>query len=242
MWDDAKALRNLANALFGIGLLLLFVGTAHYVLRLPVFPLRAAVLTATPERVSAEQVARVVRKELRGNFFTADLGHLRKSLEALPWVRKVSLRREFPWQVEIALEEHSAVGRWNETGLVNSFGEVFMAETEEVLPDFYGPEGTSATVAQQFGEFGKRVAPMQQRIVQISLSPRRAWRIRLEDGMVIELGSEEAAERLAKFVAVYHYALAAQSQVNYVDLRYRNGFAAYLPGGVAKPVPQDANG
>jgi cell division protein FtsQ len=242
MWDDAKALRRLANTLFGIGLLLLLIGVAYYVVHLPIFPLRAATLTAAPERVSAEQVARVVREELRGNFFTADLEHLRQSLEALPWVRKVSLRRDFPWQVQIALEEHRAVGHWNETGLVNSFGEVFSAETDAVLPDFYGPEGTSVTVAQQFGEFSQRIAPMQRPIVQISLSPRRAWRIRLEDGMVIELGSEEAAERLAKFVAVHRYALATSSPVSYVDLRYRNGFAAYLPGGAAQPASRDGNG
>lgn len=227
MWDDAKALRNLANTLFGIGLLLLLVGAAHYVVHLPLFPLRAATLTAAPERVSAEQVARVVREELRGNFFTADLEHLRKSLEVLPWVRTVSLRRAFPWGLEIALEEHQALAHWNETLLVNSHGEVFTAETEEILPDFYGTSGTSAVVTQKFGEYNALLTPLQQQIVQLSLSPRRAWRMKLENGMVIDLGSELTAEKLAQFVSVYRYTLATQ-QVNYVDLRYRNGFAAHI--------------
>jgi cell division protein FtsQ len=82
--------------------------------------------------------------------------------------------------------------------------------------------------------FGDQLEPLQQKVVQISLSPRRAWQLRLNTGMVLELGREQAQERLARFVAVYPYSLASvQRTVNYVDLRYRNGFAVYLPGGVA---------
>ena len=73
--------------------------------------------------------------------------------------------------------------------------------------------------------------PLKQQVVQISLSPRRAWQMRLDSGMVLELGREQAQERLARFVSVYPYSLASvQHTVDYVDLRYSNGFAAYLPG------------
>ncbi|MDP1635554.1 MAG: cell division protein FtsQ/DivIB, partial [Gallionellaceae bacterium] len=68
-------------------------------------------------------------------------------------------------------------------------------------------------------------------IVQLSLSPRYAWQVTLDDGMVIELGRDEMQQRLARFVAVYPYSLAAMARpVRHVDLRYRNGFAVYLPG------------
>ena len=44
--------------------------------------------------------------------------------------------------------------------------------------------------------------------------------------MVLELGREDMQQRLARFVEVYPYSLAAlQDKVKYVDLRYRNGFA-----------------
>jgi cell division protein FtsQ len=67
--------------------------------------------------------------------------------------------------------------------------------------------------------------------VQISLSPRHAWQLRLSNGMALELGREQPQQRLARFVAVYPYSMAPmQRTVSYVDLRYQNGFAAYLPG------------
>jgi cell division protein FtsQ len=289
MWDKPQALRQLANTLLGISLLLALFGTVHYTVHLPVFALNAVQLTAVPQRVDAAQVDQIVRNELSGNFFTVDLEGARKSFEKLPWVRKVNVRRHFPWQLEVELEEHVALAHWNGTELVNTHGEVFAAEcdrvtpeaaprsdevrvsgggvnsaqpkvggglpafdvflagasgthrpppcgeTAQVLPKFIGQPDTAAEVAQMYKTFGDQLAPLKQEVAQISLSPRRAWQLRLNSGMVLELGREQAQERLARFVAVYPYSLASmQHTVNYVDLRYSNGFAAYLPGGVIR--------
>ena len=234
MWDKPQALRQLANALFGISLLLLLFGTVHYAVHLPSFALNAVQLTAAPQRVDAAQIEDIVRNELRGNFFTVDLEATRKAFEKLPWVRKVSVRRHFPWRLEVELEEHVALASWNGDELVNTHGEVFAGETEQALPKFIGEADTAAEVTKMYRAFGEQLAPLKQEVVQISLSPRRAWQLRLSNGMVLELGREQAQERLARFVAVYPYSLASMPRtVNYVDLRYRNGFAAYLPGGMA---------
>ncbi|HAF46011.1 MAG TPA: cell division protein FtsQ [Gallionellaceae bacterium] len=250
MWDNAPLLRSIANALFGISLALVLYGVARYVLQLPVFPLRAVELTAAPQRVPVEALEKVVREKVSGNFFTVDLEQTRQAFEQLPWVRKVSVRRKFPWSLEVEVEEQVVLARWNGTELVNTHGEVFAGEcervmpkasgtrrhppcgeVEQVLPAFIGQPDSSLQVAQMYAELGAVMQPLQQQIVQLSLSPRYAWQVKLDDGMVIELGREEMQQRLARFVAVYPYSLAAMARsVRHVDLRYRNGFAVYLPG------------
>ena len=232
MWDNAPLLRSIANMLFGLSLVLVLYGAARYVLSLPVFPLRAVELTAAPQRVSPEQLERVVRERVRGNFFTVDLEQTRQAFEQMPWVRKVSVRRKFPWSLEVEVEEQVALARWNGTALVNTYGEVFSASSEQTLPAFIGQPDTAAQVAQMYAELNAALQPMQRQIAQISLSPRFAWQVKLDNGMVLELGREQMRERLARFVAVYSYSLAALARpANHVDLRYRNGFAAYLAGG-----------
>lgn len=234
MWDDPQALRKLSNTLLGISLVLVLFGALHFVLHLPVFPLRAVQLSAAPQRVDAAQIAAVARAGVRGNFFTVDLDGVRKSFEQLPWVRKVSVRRQFPWKLEVELEEQMALARWNDTELVNTYGEVFAGATEQVLPKFVGQTDTAVEVMQMYRALGGQLVPLKRKIVQINLSPRRAWQLRLDNGMVLELGRELAQQRLERFVAVYPYSLATlPSAARYVDLRYGNGFAAYLPGGVA---------
>jgi len=234
MWDKPQALRQLANTLFGISLLLLLFGTVHYVIHLPVFALNAVQLTTAPKRVDPAQIGEIVRTQLNGNFFTVDLETTRKAFEKLPWVRKVSIRRHFPWRLEIELEEHEALATWNDTELVNTHGEVFAGETGQVLPRFIGQDDSAAEVARMYKVFGDQLLPLKHEVVQISLSPRRAWQLRLDNGMTLELGREQAQARLSRFIAVYPYSLArVQHSVSYVDLRYNNGFAAYMPGGLA---------
>jgi len=232
MWDNTPLLRGIANTLFGLSLVLVLYGAVRYVLRLPVFPLRAVELTAAPQRVSPELLGKVVHEQLSGNFFTVDLDGARQAFEKLPWVRKVSVRRKFPWSLQVEVEEQVALARWNGKELVNTHGEVFAGSTEQALPAFIGQPDSSAQMAQMFGELSEALQPMKQQIAQISLSPRFAWQVRLDNGMVLELGREQMRQRLARFVTVYPYSLAALPKpASHVDLRYRNGFAAYLPTG-----------
>jgi cell division protein FtsQ len=190
------------------------------------FPLHSVRLDAPPQRVVPEDVLQKVRGEVNGNFFTVDIDSLRASLEQLPWVRSVSIRREFPDRLTVQLEEHQALARWNGASLVNTHGEVFDAQSAEVLPSFVGQDGDSQEIAQRYGEFGGQLQSLNLRVAQIALSPRHAWQLHLSNGMVLELGREEMEQRLARFVEVYPYSLAAlEGSVRYVDLRYRNGLA-----------------
>src|ERR1039457_1504792 len=95
MWDNAPLLRSIANALFVFSVCAVLYGAAYYAAHLPgLFPLRSVRLSAAPQRVDAAEVLQVVRNEVHGNFFTVDIERLRQSLEKLPWVRNVSIRRE----------------------------------------------------------------------------------------------------------------------------------------------------
>lgn len=226
MWDNAHLLRGIANVLFGFSVLLMVYGLLRYVAQLPAFSLHAVVLTATPQRVDVTQLEEVVREQVRGNFFTVDLAETRAAFQQLPWVRSVSVRRKFPWQLEVVLEEHTALARWNKTSLVNTYGELFDAKSDETLPEFSGEQENSLVVARMYGELEQELLPMQRHIVQLDLSPRMAWQVKLDDGMEIALGREEMRERLARFVKVFPYSVAVRvPNARRIDLRYRNGFA-----------------
>ena len=227
MWDNAPLLRNIANALIVFSVLAILYGVIHYAVHLPwLFPLQSVRLSAEPQRVDAAEVLQVMRDEVQGNFFTVDIERLRQSLEKLPWVRNVSIRREFPRSLEVQLEEYQALARWNGSALVDSQGEVFVAKSEQVMPDFAGQDGTAAEVTQRYEQFSQQLAALDLQVTRLVLSPRHAWQLRLSNGMVLELGREDIQQRLARFVEAYPYSLAAiQNQAKYVDLRYSNGFA-----------------
>ena len=233
MWDNPALLRNIANALMVFSVLAALYGAAYYAVHLPgLFPLHSMRLSAAPQQVVAAEVLAVARNEVRGNFFTVDIERLRQSLEKLPWVRSVNIRREFPDRLAVQLEEHQALARWNNNALVNRQGEIFVAESRQALPGFIGQDGASHEAALCYLQFSQQLAALNLQVAQLVLSPRHAWQLRLSNGMVLELGREDMQPRLARFVAAYPYSLAGWAgSVRYVDMRYRNGFAV---GGMVK--------
>ncbi len=231
MWDDAPALRLAANLLFAIAAVLMLYGSVHYVTHLPIFPLRDIQVTGDVTHVTHEQVEAVVARELRGNFFTVDLAQARAAFEKLPWVRKVNVRRQWPDRLEFAVEEHRPLARWGSTALVSAQGEVFEAAINTTLPVLQGPEGSAPEVVSRFQSFQQTLEPVGRRIVQVTLSARRAWVLKLDDGMMIELGRENLDARLAGFVTAYDATVARLPRPStYIDLRYANGFAVRSPG------------
>ncbi|MBZ0106961.1 MAG: cell division protein FtsQ/DivIB [Sulfuricella denitrificans] len=238
MWDKPALMLWLANLLYAVAAILLMYAVLFLVVHLPLFPLREVKVNGELKHVTREQVQFIVTRALKGNFFTLDLNKTRRTFEKLPWVRDVNVRRRWPDKLEVTLEEHEVLARWNNTALVNTQGELFQAASDQPLPVFNGPDDSVKEIASQYQFFKQQLAITGHKPVQVSLSQRRAWQIRLDDGLVVELGRERMEQRLEKFVKVYDRSLGRLTQmkkvVDYVDLRYPNGFAVRLGNTVAQ--------
>jgi cell division protein FtsQ len=145
-------------------------------------------------------------------------------------VRNVNVRRRWPDRLEVAIEEHVVLARWGSSALVNTHGELFRAASNAVLPEFNGPQGTVGEVAGHYEEFSRLLEPFSLALTSMTLSDRRALQLKLNNGLVVELGRDKVRERLEKFVGVYGQTVAKLPlSVAYADLRYPNGFAVRYP-------------
>ena len=119
------------------------------------------------------------------------------------------------------------LARWGSSALVNTRGELFKAASNAALPEFSGPEDAAEEMTRNYEEFRRMLKPLDLWPVRMSLSDRRALQVKLNTGLVLELGRDKVRERLAKFSGVYQQTLARLAQpASYADLRYPNGFAA----------------
>jgi cell division protein FtsQ len=231
MWDKPAVLNRLSDLLVVAALLGLLYSGAAWVVQLPVFPITEVRVVTPLTHVTREQVETIVRREVRGNFFTLQLASTRVAFEKLPWVRRAEVRRQWPGLIEVVLTEHVPLARWGKSALVNVHGEVFEAAYDGSLPIFNGPDGTAKEIAIQYEHFRRSLAAIGKMPGEINVSPRRAWQIRLDDGMTVDFGRENVEERLRRFVSTYPRTIARMTRpVDRVDLRYANGFAARVPG------------
>lgn len=230
MWDKPRLLNWIANLLYALSVVLMLYALLFVVVHLPIFPIREVKVDGQLAHVNREQIKLIVAKHLIGNFFTLDLEKTRDAFEKLPWARNVSVRRRWPDKLDVVIEEHQALARWGNIALVNTHGELFQAATDGELPVFYGPGDGVMEVTTNYGAYSQVMNKANIKIAQVSLSPRRAWEIKTDKGLVIALGREEMQARLAKFIRAYQSTLN-QLNVNvaYADLRYPNGFAVRKP-------------
>jgi cell division protein FtsQ len=232
MWDNPRILNMAAGALVGIAALIFLIVGIALLLRSPLFPVNQLEVTNALSKTTKREIEAATRGRIGGNFFAIRPAEVRAGLEQLPWVRRVSVRRVWPDRLQVTVEEHVALARWGDEGLVNTYGERFNGRTEQALPIFSGPAGSEPELARRYARFAQLVAPLGAELERVILTPRYAWQLRLASGLHIMLGRDADAgeSRLQRFVDAYPATLGRIARPHeYVDLRYPNGFAVRVP-------------
>ena len=253
MWHDVRTLNATAGAITALSVLACVASGVWWVSQRPMFTLRSVRVESMYgldlQHVNELTVRNGVLGKIKGNFFTSDLEQVRNTFEAVPWVRKASVRREWPNQLIVQVEEHEALGTWGDDGrLLSVKGDAFtanLAEADEdhALPAFDGPEGSEKEVLARFKDLRGWFAPISLVPTAISLSNRYAWTVRLDNGMSVELGREQDKTamkgRVQRLVSIYPQLVARlqEGRIDTIDMRYPNGLAL---SSAALSVPADA--
>ncbi len=223
-WFSVDHMNGLANWLLLIAALLSIYIAFHGLSRASIFSLQRIFVSQPLKQLDGVLLKNMMRS-LEGDFLSTDLAEARDKIGRLSWVRNVDVRREFPDRLNFTIEEHEPLARWGDEALINSYGEVFEADYSGALPVFSGPSGSEADVLDFYGRSKSALAALGLSPIAIDLSPRRAWRLTLDNGWVLELGRDRIDERLAVFVRAYPMIFSRLPAGNgAVDLRYDGGF------------------
>jgi cell division protein FtsQ len=241
---DVRLMNLTASALLFGFVLLVLAAVAGWVGRHPVFAIRGVSVFGDTSHNNAVTLRAQVKPYLNGTFLTVDLAATRQAFEAVPWVRRALVRREFPNRLKVILQEHQAVaycGMEGESALINSFGEVFEANLGEVeqeaLPRLNGPKEQSAQVLSMYRALQPLFEAMEMPIEQLELTGRGSWRVQLDTGAPIELGRgavDEVVTRTRQFLGTMTQVTSRYGRtvtaLESADLRHEQGYAIRLRG------------
>jgi cell division protein FtsQ len=241
---DVRLMNITATVLFAACGVMLVAALAWWAVRHPAFAIRAILVQGEVTHNSAATLRANVAPRLAGNFFTIDLQQAREAFEAVPWVRKAVVQRQFPNRLRVRIEEHRAEAFWgadSDSRLVNTFGEVFEANAgdveEEDMPRLAGPEGSSAQVLAMYRSLGPLLQPLELAVEQVVLTGRGGWTLHLDSGAIVELGRGTMDEVVARSQRFAHtitqvtskYGRRPEALVT-ADLRHVDGYAVRLRG------------
>lgn len=196
-----------------------------------ILTLRQVRVEGSFKHVSRAKVQAILAPFVDKHFFDLDVAEIKQVFQQLPWVKQVTVRRQWPDVLEITLLEQQAVARWGERGLLNADADVFfpaggVPADVAMLPSLKGVAHSQQMMLARWQDMGALLRPLDLKIVAVTLDERRSWWIKLDNGLRLMLGKEQDMQRMKRFVAFYPSLLAAQAaEVGVVDLRYPNGIA-----------------
>ncbi len=220
----------------GIGFLWLVIGSfvfGGYLLHkflndASTLPIEAVAIKGERTYTTDRDIQIALQDLMQRSFFSADITLVQQALEALPWVYRASVRREWPAKLRVYLQEQQPVAHWNGTAWLNVHGEVFEAPSHpelEHLPHLSGPDDMGTEVLTAYAQVNSLLKINGFTLASLSLTPRHAWHATLGNGIVLDLGREDKMARIQRFITVYPLLAKQDKPIARVDLRYDTGLA-----------------
>ncbi|TCS41714.1 cell division protein FtsQ/DivIB [Reinekea marinisedimentorum] len=160
-----------------------------------------------------------------------DVAKVKSELEKLPWVYRVSVKKQWPGVLAVEVEEHEPVALWNDNEVLNSDGEPLQNPSSQLrLASLKGPENSAGVVMEQYLQFAQVFENAGAGLQEVKLFPRGSWELKLDNGVLISLGDRNVVERSRRVVRVLNLEAYKETEIEYIDARYSNGISIKTAG------------
>jgi cell division protein FtsQ len=192
------------------------------------------------QRVTALQIEEAISGEIDAGFVGANLDAMQDRIVALPWIDQARVARRWPSRISITVTEQVPAAIWGERGLLNTRGELFVDEARHIpaeLPRLSGPDDRSADVARRYLAVRDQLIPVGLDLRRVRLDARGSWEMTLANGIEVRLGRRDVPDRTDLFLDVVANIITGRAaDIDYVDMRYGNGFTIGWKDGARTPV------
>ena len=180
--------------------------------------------------VNEAEIFKVAEKYLKNkSFFNINLDYLKNSIEKVAWVKNAYIRRSYPNEVIIFIEEYTPVAVWNNDSYISENGYIFSAnKIEKKLPKISSYSNRNIIIFEYFSLIldGIRKNKLNDKVLLIKENEIRSLTVLLESNIAIKFGSKNIEERIGVFFKAYKTLNTSDlKKIRYIDMRYSNGFS-----------------
>jgi cell division protein FtsQ len=194
-------------------------------------PIRVVRVEGAASVAEQDAVQSVLDDALVNGVLSIDLEELTTRIFALSWPREVRVRRLWPNGLVVRVQREPFVAAWGDSGFLTSAGKVVLlpGHDDDSLPVLSAELSSPAQTMETFLLLQERLRGSELTISGLSENVIGEWALKLDNGIELMLGSSSLAERLARFVVLYHRVLEERMPAPVrVDARYQNALAVHL--------------
>lgn len=165
---------------FGVAVVLYLVTLVKHVDTSAVVTIENVDVVGEFSFLDRDDVIAQVNEDIVAGYFAIDMNQVRERLLQHPWIKEASLRRTWPADLTVFIEEQKPIAFWNEDGYLSESGDVFRPgeiDRALALPQLAGPQNQHETVLRFMNRLYKEMAVLDYTVTRLSLDDRRAWQI-----------------------------------------------------------------
>ncbi len=160
---------------------------------------------------------------------SVDLEAVRERVEAMPWVDQARVQRRWPHGLRIEVTEQVAAARWGESGLLNTRGELFSRTRATCRRNCRDSRARRQRMAGRAALPQRAGPPDRGRHAPRRARARCARRLAARARAMASACGSAAARSMNASIASFRPRSPVMSgraaEIDYVDMRYSNGFA-----------------
>lgn len=190
------------------------------------FTVDKIIITGDIKHVTPVQLSYIAHNKLHGTFFTLDIAELKEEFQSLPWVRKVSLKRNFPHTIVVTIEEYKAIARIGDDALLSNDGQVFGAADDSLgLPTFYVEPSSSALALSKYQQIQTVLVQHNDSLVNLWLDSPKIARFVTSKNLTITICDEDLSAKLALLNRDWDKLYQLNPQLKSINFCYKNALA-----------------
>lgn len=223
--DNAKLVNRLSFLFLVFSCILIVSSTAFYVIN-NWFQIEKITITGNTTHITSSQLSYIAKNKLQGTFFTLDINRLQQEFKQIPWVKSVTVMRDFPNSITVIIDEFKVLARLGEDALISTSGNVFSgADNNPNLPTFYTSKELVEDTLNVYNNLQPILNKRQWQLDKLDTSNPNLTKIYLKDGMTVVICGNDVITKFKTIDLYLERIKQVKPNLTYINMCYKNALA-----------------
>jgi cell division protein FtsQ len=171
------------------------------------------------------QLSLVASNNVEGNLFTLDINDLQEEFRQIPWVKQVTIFREFPNSITVGVSEYTAVAKLGANRLISADGKVFNGTANSMLPVFTAPEQNISEALTDYQLIGRILHDRQVQINKLAINGLGITKVDFSNNLHVVICGTDIEGQVKLLDQYWDKLYDLNPGLSYVNMCYKNALA-----------------